>query len=69
MDVVDEAGEGGMVGWNSVLGKGGKVVRAEARAVGLRSVWNSSDDGEIVDRNINELLQYNHKSGMRCTAL
>ena len=69
MDAVDEAGEGGMVDWNSVLGKGGKVDRAEARAVGLRSVWNSSDDGEIVDRNINELLQHNYKLGTRCTAL
>lgn len=46
-----------MVGWKSVLGKGGKVDRAEARTVGLRRAWNSSDDGEIVERNVSELLQ------------
>lgn len=45
-----------MVGWKIVLGKGGKVDRAEAQAVGLRRAWNSSDDGEIVERIVNELL-------------
>ena len=56
-----------MVGWNSVSGKGGKADKAEARAAGLSRDWNSSDDGDIVDRIISELLQRDLRLDVTCS--
>ena len=59
---MDEAGDGGIVGWESVLGKGGNAERVDARVAGLRSDWNCSEDGEMVERNTSELLWREFKS-------